>query len=289
MISLSGFAIVIVSVVAGYVLHHGNLSILFQPTELLIIGGSALGALIASSSSTLLKHIFHETNQAFLGNGICREKYLELLQCLNELFRLASQNPLAIEKHAESPESSDVFKKYPRIIKDQKAMNFLCNTLSLLASGTISPYDLDDLLDQDIVATHKEEKQVPATLSRLADAFPGLGIVAAVLGVVITMGKLSQGKEVIGMSVAAALVGTFLGILLCYGIFQPLAVKVETSLEEKTEFLMVIKAGLVAFSKGSRPQVSLEYTRRNIPPALRPSFKELEDSIKQSATLSQAA
>jgi chemotaxis protein MotA len=279
MISLAGFVIVIVSVIAGYVLHHGNLLILYQPTELLIIGGAAVGALVASSSPNLLKHLVVEIKEAFLGNGISREKYLQLLMCLNELFRVAAQNPLAIEKHSEDPANSEIFKKYPLITRDHHAMSFLCNTLSLLVSGSISPYDLDDLLDQDIEAMHKEERSIPATLNRLADALPGLGIVAAVLGVVITMGKLSQGKEVIGQSVAAALVGTFLGILLCYGIFQPLAAKVESSLGEKAEFFLVMKAGLIAQCKGCRPAIALEYTRRNIPPALRPSFKELEAAI----------
>lgn len=283
MITILGFIIVLVSVVAGYVLHHGNLIILYQPTELLIIGGAAVGALVASSSPTVIKHLVHEIKDAILGNGISREKYLQLLMCMNELFRIAAQNPMAIEKHSEDPKNSDVFKKYPLITKDHHAMSFLCNTLTLLVSGNISPYDLDDLLDQDIQAMHKEESVVPATLNRLADALPGLGIVAAVLGVVITMGKLSQGKEVIGASVAAALVGTFLGILLCYGIFQPLAAKVQSSMDEKGEFFLVMKAGLIAQCKGCRPAVALEYTRRNIPPAFRPSFKELDAAISPGA------
>lgn len=283
MITLGGLAIVMISVVMGYVLHHGNLMVLYQPTELLIIGGAALGALIASSTPNLLKHLVVETKEAFFGNGIGKEKYIQLLKCMNEIFRLATQNPLAIEKHVEEPENSEIFKKYPILLNDHHAMNFLCNTLSLLVSGNISPYDLDDLLDQDIQALHREEAQVPATLNRLSDALPGLGIVAAVLGVVITMGKLTQGKEVIGQSVAAALVGTFLGILLCYGIFQPVAAKVQTSLDEKGDFLLVIKAGLIAHCKGSRPAVSLEFTRRNIPPQFRPSFKELEAAISTTS------
>ena len=280
MLSLGGYVVVIASVLLGYILHHGELGILFQPTELIIIGGAALGALIASSSVHLLKGIVHASKEAFFGNGISHDKYMELLLCMNDLFKLAAQNPLSLEKHVENPAESEIFKKYPKVNADEKVMHFLCNTLTLLTFENISYHDLDDLLEQDIESNDKEERQIPATLARIADAFPGLGIVAAVLGVVITMGKLSQGKEVIGASVAAALVGTFLGVLFCYGIFQPLASRVEASLEEKSEILHVIKAGLVAYSRGARPVVSLEYIRRNIPPEYRPTFKELEEATK---------
>jgi chemotaxis protein MotA len=280
MLTLVGFAVVIISVIAGYVLHHGNLAVLYQPTELLIIGGAAVGALIASSSMSVIKNVIHELIAVLKGSGMSKAKYLQLLQCLNEIFRLASSNPVAIEPHVEDPEKSEIFKKYPLILHDHHVMTFLTNTLLLQLSSPISPYDLEDLMDQDIQVMHEEEKAVPATLSRLADALPGLGIVAAVLGVVITMGKLTEGKEVIGQSVAAALVGTFLGILLCYGIFQPLSARVEALLEEKGKIFFVLKAGLLAYAKGAKPQVCLEFTRRNIPNDYRPTFKELEAAIK---------
>lgn len=280
MLSMAGFAIVMISVVLGYVLHHGNLAVLWQPTELLIIGGAAVGALVASSSMHQIKCVIHGMLSVIKGSGVSKEKYLEVLLCLNDLFKLAASNPIAIESHVDKPENSEIFKKYPKLTNDHHAMDFLCNTLTLQLSSSLPPYDLEDLMDQDIQIMHDEEKQVPAIISRLADALPGLGIVAAVLGVVITMGKLTQGKEVIGQSVAAALVGTFLGILLCYGIFQPLAARVEGIIDEQGKIFNVLKAGLLSMAKGSRPGVSLEFARRSIPMEYRPSFKELEAATK---------
>lgn len=283
MLTLVGFAIVLGSVIAGYVLHHGNLLVLYQPTELLIIGGAAVGALVASSSMHTIKGMIHECLGVLKGSGISKEKYTQLLLCFNELFRMAVANPISIEAHVENPEGSELFKKYPLLLKDHHAMTFISNTMMLQLSSPMNPYDLEDLMDQDIAVMHEEEKAIPATLNRLADALPGLGIVAAVLGVVITMGKLTEGKEVIGQSVAAALVGTFLGILLCYGIFQPLSARVEGLIEEKGKILFVIKAGLLAYAKGSKAPAIVEFTRRNIPLEYRPSFKEIEEAMKGKA------
>ncbi len=283
MLSLIGLAVVMISVVAGYVLHHGNLLVLYQPTELLIIGGAAVGALIASSSMHTIKGIMHELVGILKGSGVSKEKYLQLLLCFNEIFRLAINNPVAVEPHVENPENSEIFKKYPLLLKDHHAMEFISNTMLLQLSSPLNPYDLEDLLDQDIQVMHEEEKVIPGTISRLADALPGLGIVAAVLGVVITMGKLAEGKEVIGQSVAAALVGTFLGILLCYGIFQPLAAKVEALIEEKGKVIFVIKSGLLAYAKGAKAPAIIEFTRRSIPLEYRPTWKEMEEAIKGKA------
>ncbi len=283
MLSIIGFTIVMVSVILGYVLHHGELAVLYQPTEFLIIGGSAIGAMIASSSPTVLKGLGHELLGVLKGSGVNREKYIQLLMCFNEIFRLATANPLAVEAHVESPEKSEIFKKYPKILNDHHLMTFICNTFQLQLAGTLSPYDLEDLMDQDIQVMHEEEGKIPATLSRLADALPGLGIVAAVLGVVITMGKLTMGKEVIGQSVAAALVGTFLGILLCYGIFQPLSTRVEGLIAEKGKIFQVAKVALLAYARGSKAPVILEFTRRNIPLEFRPTWKDLEEAVKTKA------
>lgn len=280
MLSLVGFIIVLVSVIMGYVLHHGNLLVLYQPTELLIIGGAGGGALVASSSPYLLKHIVHEIIGVFTGSGVSKEKYLQLLKCYYDIFKQAASNPLSIEAHVEKPEASDIFKKYPLLLKDHHLMVFICNTLLVKVSSSISPYDLEELMDQDIQTMHDEEKAIPATISRMADAFPGLGIVAAVLGIVITMGKLSEGKSAIGQSVAAALVGTFLGILLCYGFFQPLAARVEALIEQKGKIFFIAKAGLVSFAKGANPAICVEYTRRCIPLEHRPSFQEVEKATK---------
>lgn len=283
MLSMVGLVVVLSSVVLGYVLHHGNLAVLYQPTEVLIIVGAAVGAMIASSSMTTIKGVIHEMLGVLKGSGVNKEKYLQILLCYNEIFRLAMNNPISVEPHVDNPDNSDIFKKYPLLAHDHHAMVFICNTLTLQLSSPLSPYDLEDLLDQDIQALHDEEKSIPGTITRFADGLPGLGIVAAVLGVVITMGKLTEGKEVIGQSVAAALVGTFLGILLCYGIVQPLGARVESLMEEKGKVLFVLKAGLLAYAKGCKVPAIIEFTRRNIPPEYRPTFKEVEEAIKGKA------
>jgi chemotaxis protein MotA len=187
---------------------------------------------------------------------------------------------LGLEAHVENPEASDIFKRYPHVLHNHHAISFLCDTLKVQISSPMSPYDLDDLMDQDIQATHNEELRAPATVNRVGDAMPGLGIVAAVLGVVITMGHLSEGKEVIGHSVAAALVGTFLGVLLSYGFIQPLAAKMEADIMDHGKVLEVMKACLLTFAKDASPKVCIEFARRTIPPEVRPTFKELDDATQ---------
>jgi len=283
MITIVGLIIVFFSVIFGYILHHGNLAVLYQPVEILIIGGAAVGALVASSTPYILKGIGHELIGVIKGSGVTKEKYIQLILLFNELFRMATSNPVSVEPHVENPDSSALFQKYPLILKDHHAVDFICNTMLTQLSAPMSPYDLEDLLDQDIEVMHHEEKVVPASMGRFSDALPGLGIVAAVLGIVITMGKLDQGKEAIGQSVAAALVGTFLGILMCYGIFQPISAKVESNIEEKGKILLAIKAGLIAYAKGAKAPAIVEFTRRNIPLEFRPSMKEVEEAIKGKA------
>lgn len=213
------------------------------------------------------------------GSGVNNEKYLQILKLLYELFKIAAGNPIAIEAHVDKPDQSEVFKKYPLVTHDHHAMDFICNTLLLQISSNIPPHDLEDLLDNDIHTIHEEEAKIPETINRMSDAFPGLGIVAAVLGIVLTMGKLTMGKEVIGHSVAAALVGTFLGILLSYGIFQPLAARITSILAEKGKVLSVLKAGLLATSKGANAKTCVEFARRSIPLEFRPSFSEVDKAL----------
>ncbi len=279
MMTLVGFIVVIVSVFGGFMLEGGHMAVLFQPIELLIIGGSALGSLIAACSTHLLKQTMAAVAEAFKGPVITQEKYLQLVKLIFELFKLAAGNPLAIEQHVDNPHQSAIFSKYPLITHDHHAVDFIANTLLLHLSASIAPHDLDDLLDTDIKTLHEAELMIPKTISRVGDALPGLGIVAAVLGVVITMGKLTQGKEVIGHSVAAALVGTFLGILLSYGFAQPLSAKIETNIEDKGKILQVIKVAILAFAKGCNAKVCAEFARRSIPDEFRPSWKDLDKAI----------
>lgn len=276
MLSIVGMIVVCVTVFGGFLLEGGHILVLWQPIELLIIGGAALGSLLVSTPMNVIKTLIAQILAVFKGKTPTKQEYIDLLCLLFDLTKTAKANPLSIEGHVENPENSEIFKKYPSVLHNHHAIEFLCDTLKVQLSGSMSPYDLEDLMDADIAVIHEEEFKSPGALTKVGDAMPGLGIVAAVLGVVITMGKLSQGKEVIGHSVAAALVGTFLGILACYGFMGPLAAKIESNLSAEGKTLTVIKACLVAFAKNCGPKVCVEFARRSIPAEVRPSFKELD-------------
>jgi chemotaxis protein MotA len=260
----------------------GKIHVLFQPVELLIIGGAALGSLLISAPVTLIKKIISQAIGTIAGHSASRDEYTQVLLCLYEIFKIGKANPLALEPIAENPKDNEIFKRYPFVLHDPHMVDFICDTLKMQVSSPMTPFDLEELLDTDIATVHHDDAQAPATVTRIGDAMPGLGIVAAVLGVVITMGKLTQGKEVIGHSVAAALVGTFLGILASYGFMQPLAAKMEANLEGHTKMYNVIKVALIALAREAPPKVCVEFARRSIPMHLRPSFKEI-DSQTSSA------
>jgi chemotaxis protein MotA len=282
MFSYSGFIVVILCVVGGFMMEGGNIHVLFQPVELLIIGGACVGSIIVASSPYLMKQMIQQILAIAKGGGESKEKYMQMLKLFYELFKIAASNPIAIEQHVDRPESSELFKKYPLILHDHHAITFICNTLLLQISSSISPYDLEDLMDQDITTVHNAESITPETLHRVADALPGLGIVAAVIGIIITMGKLAQGKETIGHSVAVALVGTFMGVLLCYGFVQPLAARIKTNIGESTQVLQVIKIALLSYVKGLNPKVCVEFARRAIPMEHRPTFAEVEAALAKA-------
>lgn len=278
MLVIVGFFVVMFSVFGGFVLHGGKMHVMVQPTEWLIIGGAAIGSLLTASPVSLIKNLMKHLIHSITGKGVGKGEYNDLLMLLFELFKMGRGNLLGLEEHIENPENSAIFSKYTTVMKNHHAVEFICDTLKVQISSPMSPYDLEDLMDTDMNTAHHEEEKVPTELNRVADSFPGLGIVAAVLGIVITMGKLSDGKEAIGHSVAAALVGTFLGILLCYGVVQPLAVKIAGNIAEEGKFLQVIKAGMLAFAKDASPKVCVEFARRSIPPELRPTFSEVDEA-----------
>ena len=282
MLAIAGYLIVLMCVIGGYLIEGGNLHVLFQPAEVMIIAGSCMGAVVTSSSPYLLKKMIQNILGVLKGTSVSKEKYMQLIKMFYELFKIAAANPIAIEQHVDKPQNSELFKRYPLILNDEHALTFICNTLLLQLSSTISPYDLEDLMDQDIQTIHEEEGISPETINRTADALPGLGIVAAVMGIVITMGKLSQGKEAIGHSVAAALVGTFTGVLLCYGFVQPLGAKIKNDLAESGKILQVIKVALLSYVKGMNPKVCVEFARRSIPMEHRPTFAEVEDALSKA-------
>ena len=271
-----GALVVISCVLGGFVLHHGNVMVLNQPTEFLIIGGAGLGSVLISNSMAQIKHMLHAVTHALKSKPVSKEAYLELLLCLYELCKVVKTNPLSLEPHVEKPEASDIFKRYPGVLSNHHALDFICDTLKVQISSPMSPYDLEDLMDKDIKSAHEEEAHGAHTINKVGDAMPGLGIVAAVLGGVITMGALAEGKEAIGHNVAAALVGTFIGILLSYGFLGPLASKIEADIVDSEKYVDVIKSAILALSKECAPKVCVEFARRTVPPGTRPSFEEVD-------------
>jgi chemotaxis protein MotA len=278
MFVIIGIVVVFGSVMLGYILHGGKIAVLIQPTEIIIIFGAAIGAMVISAGPPVLKSLVNQILATMKPPHVNKEFYTKLLLLLFELCKTAKANPLSLEPHVEKPEESEIFKRYPEILHHHHVVDFLCDTLKIQISSPMSPYDLEDLMNADIDAAHAQEHVGPTLLGKIGDAMPGLGIVAAVLGVVITMGKLTQGKEVIGHSVAAALVGTFMGVFAAYGLIQPLVSKIELNLQQEHGPLNVIKAALIAFSKDCSPKVCVEFARRTVAPAHRPTFAEVDQA-----------
>jgi chemotaxis protein MotA len=283
MLVFIGMAIVIGCVLGGYLMEQGNLSLLFQPAELIIIAGAALGGFIISSPFKVIKAVQSGFLRMFKSKIYSRSDYMDALVLLSEVFyKIRKEGLVSIETDLDEPEKSAIFQKYPKFLKNHHALSFLTDTLRTLTITDIEAHELGALLDYEIDA-HYEEAVTPAkSIASVADSLPGLGIVAAVMGIVITMKKISEPPEVLGHSVGAALVGTFLGVLLCYGFVGPMARNLEHIANEDREFLTVIKAALLAFINTPSPQVAIEFARRVVPGDLRPSFLVLEAVIKKS-------
>src|SRR5882757_4458029 len=284
MFVIIGIVLVIAAIVGGYLMEHGNLRVLIQPAELLIIGGAAIGTVLIANPLHILKAIAGGVAGAFGGSKFGKEKYLETLKMMYELFtRARKEGLMALEADSDDPEKSPVFSKYPKFLKDHHALAFVCDTIRMASGGGVEPFDVDQMMELDMDVHHHDTSQPIAALSTMADALPGLGIVAAVLGVVITMGALGGPPEEIGHKVAAALVGTFLGILLCYGVVSPIAANLEKTIDAEGQFYQMLRAGLMAFARGMAPMISVEFARRAIPHDLRPSFKNMEIACKGAA------
>jgi chemotaxis protein MotA len=281
MFALIGILVVIGAVVGGYLMEHGVLAVLFQPAELVIIGGAALGTLFIANPLPTIKKIFSGLVTVLKGSPYTRDTYLESLRMMNALFLSARKNGATkLEADIEDPHKSDVFSKFPKFLANHHAVDFLCDTLRMSVSGGVDPFSLDQMMELDMEVHHHESHQPIAALNSVADSLPGLGIVAAVLGVVITMGSLGGPPEEIGHKVGAALVGTFLGILLCYGFLGPLAANMSKIADAEGHYFNVLRVGAIAYIKGNAPILSVEFARRAIPHEVRPSFKEMEQACK---------
>jgi chemotaxis protein MotA len=281
MFSIIGIVLVIGAIIGGYLMEHGNLMVLMQPAELVIIGGAGLGTLLIANPLPVIIAILKGVAGMFGGNKYDKKRYLSTLKMLNELFSRGRKGGIdSLEPDVEEPHKSEIFKKYTFVMKDHHVLDFICDTLRMAMSGTLSHFDLDQMIELDLEVHHKETGAPIAALSSVADALPGLGIVAAVLGVVITMGSIGGPPAEIGHKVAAALVGTFLGILLCYGFLGPMAAAMTRANECESQYYNCLRTGLIAFVRGAAPILAVEFSRRSIPALVRPSFKEMEATCK---------
>ena len=284
MFAIIGIVIVFGCIAAGYLMEHGNIRVLLQPAELLIIGGAGLGTILVANPLHLIKKIIAGIGGVFGGSKFGKQTYIDAMKMMYDLLNKARKDGLmALEADVEEPEKSPIFSKNPAFLNNHHVRDFVCDSLRMAVTG-VDAFDLDQMLDLDLEVHHHDAIQPTTSLSTMADSLPGLGIVAAVLGVVITMGALGGPPEEIGQKVAAALVGTFLGILLCYGLVGPIASNMAKAAEEEHAFLYVMRVLMVSFLKGTAPIMAVEVARRAVPGHVRPSFKELEQACRHGGS-----
>jgi chemotaxis protein MotA len=291
MFAIIGIVIVFGAILGGYLMEHGNIKVLIQPAELLIIFGSAIGTVVIANPLPTLKKIVSGLIGVLSGGQFNKAFYLDNMKMLFELFNHARKAGTAkLEEDVDAPAKSPIFSKFPKFLKNHHATQFFCDTMRMAVSGGVDPLDIDQMMEVDLEVHHRESNEPIAALTTMADSLPGLGIVAAVLGIVITMGALGGPKEEIGHRVAAALVGTFLGILLCYGVFGPLASAMGKENEAEGHYFGFLRMAALGFIKGLAPILAVELARRAIPTGVRPTFQEMEAACRGGAKVaSQAA
>jgi chemotaxis protein MotA len=289
MFAIIGILIVFGCITAGYLMEHGNIRVLLQPAELVIIGGAAIGTVLVANPLHIIKEIAAGIGDVFRASKFSKQTYIDTLKMMYELLSKARKDGLmALEADVEEPEKSAVFSTSPLLMAHRHIRDFVCDSLRMAITG-VDAFDLDQMLDVDMEVQHRDAAQPTSALSTMADSLPGLGIVAAVLGVVITMGALGGPPEEIGHKVAAALVGTFLGILLCYGLVGPIAANMAKAADEEHAFLYVMRVLMISFLKGTAPIMAVEVARRAVPGHVRPSFKELEEACRHGGSAATAA
>lgn len=284
MFTIIGIVVVMAAVIVGYVMHHGNIAVLIQINEFVILFGAAFGSFLAANG---MKNVSAAIKQ-FMGllkpDPYTKQAYLDVLKMMYQLFNVArKEGLLGLEKHIEQPQESEIIKNYPSFLNNHHATHFLCDTMKVILTGAVSPHDLSEMMELDLETAHAEQKVPIDAVQTVGDAMPGFGIVAAVLGVIITMGKIGGEAALIGQSVAAALVGTFLGILLAYGVFSPMARAMELRLQGESQYMNCIRYALFSFARGESPITCVEFARRNIEPSVRPGFVEMENTVKEKA------
>ncbi len=278
-----GLLVVLGCVFGGYVLSHGNLVALYQPFELLIIAGGATGAFIIANPGKVIISVLKGVPALLKGAKYKKKNYMELLGLLYALFAKARKEGLmALEGDVEEPEQSEIFQQYPALTKNHHLIEFICDYLRLMVGGNMNAFEIEALMDVELETHHEESHKPGAAVQTVADGLPAFGIVAAVMGVVITMGFISEPPEVLGAHIAAALVGTFLGILLAYGFAAPIASAMNAQAEEESKMFECAKVSILATLNGYTPQVAVEFGRKTLMSHVRPGFLELEEYVKQS-------
>jgi len=281
MFVIIGILVVLGGVAAGFSMAGGNLMVLIQIPEFVTLGAATIGSILVMGGSELLVSMIKGMISTLSPHGYNKQDFLEILKSFNDLFLIAQRDGLiAIEKHIESAEASEILSRNKKFISNEQVRSYFCDTLRVMLSGGVPPHEIEALMDSEIETFEAEKAPLPHYVTKIADAFPGLGIVAAVLGIIVTMGSINDGAEAVGHHVAAALVGTFLGILMSYGILGPIATNMEHAIEGEVRFMQTIKACVVAYAKGNPPIISVEIARRTIFSHSRPSFSELENYIR---------
>ena len=284
MIVIFGFMVVLGAVLGGFMLAGGNVGALLQISEFIVIGGAAMGSLIVMSPKKVLIDIFKGLLQTLKGSPYSRSNYEDLLKALYEMFMLARRDGMiALEDHVTNPAQSSILSKYPSLVNNHHALEFMVNALRPLVDGRVKPDQLQALLEVELTAKEQEHHAPIGVLSKTADALPGFGIVAAVLGIILTMAAIAGPPEQIGEKVAAALVGTFLGILLSYGFVHPLASNMEFIGLAEIRYLRCIATAVIGFASGHAPIMAVEVARRGLSSEVQPSADEMETMLKALA------
>ncbi|RVV97971.1 flagellar motor stator protein MotA [Mesobaculum littorinae] len=282
MIGIVGIVVTFVMVFGGYLAAGGKMAIILKslPFEMMMIGGAAIGAFVVSNDTAAIKHTLKDMKKVFKGPKWAHDDYRDLLCLLYELIRLSRQNPVALEEHIESPETSTIFERYPKIRSDSEAIDLICDTLRSASMNYDDPHQVEEVLDKRTEATLHHAMHSSHALQTMADGLPALGIVAAVLGVIKTMASIDQPPEVLGKLIGGALVGTFLGVFLAYGLVGPFATKLKAVIEEDAHFYQLIREVLVANLHNHAANICIEVGRQNTPGHIRPRFSELEEALR---------
>ncbi len=283
MLTIVGIVIVLVMVFGGYVLAGGKFGVIIKalPFEMMMIGGAGVGSYLVGNPAAVLRGTPAALSRSIVGGKWRGSDYTDMLCLMFALTRLVkTAGIIAVEQHIENPKESEIFRRYPRILKDHFATDFICDTLRMMSMNLDDPHHVEDMMEK-VLEKHHHEALAPANaLATLGEAFPALGIVAAVLGVIKTMSAVDQPPEILGKMIAGALTGTFLGVFLSYGIVSPVAAKVKATIDEDHQLYLIIRDVLVAYLHGSAPQVAVEIGRGNVPTPVQPNFTKLEAALE---------